>query len=166
MRHISAIAAMATVTSILFFSGCDKPKPKELDNEQVAVNFAREVLRGRYHIVKTEELKGWMDSKKEMLIVDTMPYDESYKKNHIPGAMQILFVIPEMEKIEKAKEGELLKLLGDDKERTVIFYCGFTKCTRSHNAAMWAVKLGYKNVYRYPAGIVGWKEAGYPVQKI
>ncbi|MBM4137012.1 MAG: rhodanese-like domain-containing protein, partial [Nitrospira sp.] len=45
-------------------------------------------------------------------------------------------------------------------------YCGFTKCTRSHNGAMWAVKLGYKNVYRYPGGIKGWVEADYPVDKV
>jgi rhodanese-related sulfurtransferase len=30
---------------------------------------------------------------------------------------------------------------------------------------MWAVKLGYRNVYRYPGGIKGWDEAGYPVEK-
>jgi rhodanese-related sulfurtransferase len=46
-----------------------------------------------------------------------------------------------------------------------VFYCGFTKCTRSHNGAMWAVKLGYKNVYRYPGGIKAWMEAAYPVEK-
>jgi len=30
---------------------------------------------------------------------------------------------------------------------------------------MWAVKLGYKNVYRCPGGIKAWDEAGYPVAK-
>jgi rhodanese-related sulfurtransferase len=30
---------------------------------------------------------------------------------------------------------------------------------------MWAVKLGYKNVYRYPGGIKAWGEAGNPVAK-
>jgi rhodanese-related sulfurtransferase len=30
---------------------------------------------------------------------------------------------------------------------------------------MWAIKLGYKNVYRQPGGIMGWLEAGYPVEK-
>jgi thiosulfate/3-mercaptopyruvate sulfurtransferase len=46
-----------------------------------------------------------------------------------------------------------------------VFYCGFVKCTRSHNGAMWAVKLGYTNVYRCPGGIKAWDEAGYPVAK-
>ena len=46
-----------------------------------------------------------------------------------------------------------------------MFYWGFVKCTRSHNSAMWAVKLGYKNVYRYPGSIKAWMEADYPVAK-
>ena len=162
MKKIFTIAA---VIAALAVAGCGKVTPKELDNEKIAVKFAKEVLRGGYNIVDTEELKKWVDSKKDMLIVDTMPLADSYNKNHIPAAVQILFEIPELEKIDDAKKAELIKLLGDNKERTVVFYCGFTKCTRSHNGAMWAVKLGYKNIYRYPGGIMGWKEAGYPVEK-
>ena len=58
------------------------------------------------------------------------------------------------------------KMLGPNKDRLIVFYCGFTKCTRSHNGTMWAVKLGYKNVYRQPGGIKGWDEAGYSVEKV
>jgi hypothetical protein len=36
---------------------------------------------------------------------------------------------------------------------------------RSHNAAMWAVKLGYTDVYRYPGGIKPRMEADHPVEK-
>jgi len=31
---------------------------------------------------------------------------------------------------------------------------------------MLAVKLGYKNVFRYPGGIKGWAEADYPVASV
>jgi rhodanese-related sulfurtransferase len=31
---------------------------------------------------------------------------------------------------------------------------------------MWAVKLGYKNVYRQPGGIKGWMEADYPIGEV
>jgi len=47
-----------------------------------------------------------------------------------------------------------------------VIYCGFVKCTRSHNGAVWARKLGYKNVLRYPGGIFAWKGAKYPVQGV
>jgi rhodanese-related sulfurtransferase len=30
---------------------------------------------------------------------------------------------------------------------------------------MWAVKLGYTNVYRDPCGIKAWMEADYPIEK-
>lgn len=139
---------------------------KELENEKIAVNFAREVERGGYKIVSTSELKGWIDAKKDMLLIDTMPYEASYKKEHIPGAKPMEFPIPEMTSIDEKTKAELEKLLGPDKSRLIVFYCGFTTCTRSHNGAMWAVKMGYKNVYRHPGGIKAWKEADYPVGKV
>jgi thiosulfate/3-mercaptopyruvate sulfurtransferase len=139
---------------------------KELETEKSAVTFAREVERGKYGIVSTEELKKWMDEKKSMLIVDTMPYEDSYKKNHIPDAKQMEFPIPEMKSLDDKTKAELVKLLGTDKKKLIVFYCGFTKCTRSHNGAMWAVKLGYTNVFRHPGGIKGWIEADYPVSKV
>ena len=139
---------------------------QEIETERIAVKFANEVKRGDYKIITTNELKQWLDQKKDMLIVDTMPYEKSYKKNHIPGAVQFLFPIPEMTTMDEKMRNDLLKLLGPNKERLIVFYCGFTKCGRSHNGAMWAVKLGYKNVYRYPGGIKAWKEADYTVGKI
>jgi len=139
---------------------------KELENEKGAMTFSAEVERGGYKVVSTPELKKWMDEKKDMLIIDTMPYEDSYKKNHISGAKQMEFPIPEMKSIDDKKKAELVKLLGTDKNRLIVFYCGFTKCTRSHNAAMWAVKLGYKNVYRLPGGVKAWKESDYPVGEV
>ena len=137
----------------------------ELDNEKLVVNFWKEVGRGGYKVIPTEELKAWIDQKKAMLMVDTMPLADSYKKNHIPGAVQMEFPIPEMTQIDDNQKAELEKLLGPDKNRLIILYCGFPKCTRSHNAAMWAVKLGYTNIYRHPGGIKAWIEAGYPAEK-
>lgn len=139
---------------------------KELENEKMVVNFYNEVVRGGYKVVDTAELKKWMDEKKPMLVLDTMPYEDSYKKEHVPGAKQIEFPIPELTTLDEAKKAELEKLLGPDKSALVVFYCGFPKCTRSHNGAMWAVKLGYTNIYRYPGGIKGWDEAGFPVDKV
>jgi hypothetical protein len=69
---------------------------KEVEKETGAVKLVREVQRGGYDVVTTEELKKWMDAGKEMLIVDTMPYEDSYKKQHVPGAAQFLFPIPDM----------------------------------------------------------------------
>ena len=69
---------------------------KEVVTEASAVKLLREVQRGGYEVITTEELHKAIDAGEEMLIIDTMPYEDSYKKNHIPGAAQFLFPIPEM----------------------------------------------------------------------
>ena len=162
-RIVAAVLAVAFVlgfahTSLAAWGG------KELETEKIAVTFAREVERGKYKIVSTEELKKWIDEKKDMLIVDTMPFEDSFKKQHIPGAVNFVFPIPEVTQLDEKTKAAFEKVLGTNKDRLIVFYCGFTKCTRSHNGALWAVKLGYRNVYRQPGGIKAWSEAGYPVE--
>jgi rhodanese-related sulfurtransferase len=144
---------------------------KEVEKETGAVTLVREVQRGGYDVVTTEELKKWIDSGQEMLLVDTMPYEDSYKKQHVPGAVQFLFPIPDMKEWDsKETDGKTMedfkKLLGDNTDKRIVIYCGFVKCTRSHNGAAWAVKLGYKNVYRYPGGIFAWKGAKYAAEEV
>jgi rhodanese-related sulfurtransferase len=138
----------------------------EKEKEVVAINFAKQMIDGGYKAVSTEDLKKWIDNKKPVLIVDTMPYEKSYKKNHIPGAVQFEFPIPAMNTMDDKKKAEFVKLLGADKNRVLVFYCGYTECTRSHNGALWALLMGYKNVYRCPGGISGWADAGYPVAQV
>jgi rhodanese-related sulfurtransferase len=156
-----------TVPAMAFL---DNKFEKEVEKEASAVKLVREIQRGGYDVVTTEELKKWIDSGKDMVIVDTMPYEDSYKKIHLPGAVQFLFPIPDMNqwdinKTDGKSQDDFIKLLGSDKDQTIVVYCGFVKCTRSHNGAAWAVKLGYKKVYRYPGGIFAWKGAKYPVEK-
>jgi len=149
----------------------DNKFEKEVKKEAGAVKLVREVQRGGYDVVTTEELKKWIDSGKEMLIVDTMPYEASYQKQHVPGAVQFLFPIPDMNEWDTEETGgktleDFKKLLGENKDKRLVIYCGFVKCTRSHNGAAWAVKLGYNNVYRYPGGVFAWKGADFPLEKV
>lgn len=143
----------------------------EVEKESGAVKLLREVQNGGYGVITTSELKELLESGKELLVVDTMPYEQSYKKNHIPSAEQFLFPIPEMvawdsKETAGKSEQDFLTLLGPDKDRQIVFYCGFVKCTRSHNGALWARKLGYTNVLRYPGGIFAWKGADYEVASV
>jgi thiosulfate/3-mercaptopyruvate sulfurtransferase len=166
MKRVMVLILAAVITTAFASSALAAWGTKELDTEQIAVTFAREVARGGYGIVTAKELKSWIDQKKDILIVDTMPYEASYKKEHVKGALQMEFPIPEMTSLDDKTKAALLKLLGPNKDRLVVFYCGFVKCTRSHNGAMWAEKLGYKNVYRFPGGIKAWGEAEFPVGKV
>jgi len=168
--------AFSLVVCGFFVVGCNNSVStknkfeKEVDNEQAAVKLVREAQQGGYNVITAKELKDLIGSGKGLLVIDTMPYDASYKKAHVPGAKQFLFPIPEMNEWNSKETGgktldDYQTLLGPDKDKTIVVYCGFVKCTRSHNGAMWAVKLGYKNVLRFPGGIFAWQGAGYPTEK-
>ena len=165
-KFVSLVLSAAIAVLFLLAGACSNKKADcpEKVKEIIAINFAKEIMDGGYKAVNADDLKKWVDAKKDMLIVDTMPLEASYKKRHIPAAVQMEFPIPEMKEMDDTKKAEFVKLLGPNKDRLIVFYCGFTECTRSHNAAMWALKLGYTNVYRFPGGIEGWSQAGYPVE--
>jgi rhodanese-related sulfurtransferase len=169
MRVRNFIAALA-VSSFLIVAAAGSAfalwGSSEVETEKTSVTFAREVARGGYQIMTAAELKAAMDQKKDMLIIDTMPFEASFKKNHIPGAVNFELPVPEMTAMDDRTKAAFERILGPDKDRMLVFYCGFTTCTRSHNGAMWAVKLGYKNVYRQPGGIKAWIEAKYPVDAV
>ena len=163
----AAVAAVALLSASMSerASALDWGK-KEIETELVAVKLTREVLKGGYGIVRTDELKAWIDSQKDMLIVDTMPAESSYDKKHIPGAVQFEFPIEEVGDLGPERQEAYRGLLGADKGRLIVIYCGFTKCGRSHNGALWAQKLGYSNVVRYPGGIKAWEQAGHSIEKV
>ena len=170
MRKGRVILWLAVLTaSLALVSGCADPKKVGVSQANVQAEFLAmkavgEKERGGYNLISLQELKAKLDAKEDVLVVDTMPYEASYKKQHIPTAVQFEFPIPEMKTMDDGIERQYLALLGPDKGKMIVFYCGFVKCGRSHNGAMWAVKLGYTNVYRCLGGIRGWKEAGYPVR--
>ncbi len=161
--------AASTVSSAFAF-GTSKFED-EVVVETGAVKLVREVARGGYDVITTAELADVIKVGDDVLIVDTMPYEASYKKAHIPNAKQFLFPIPDMTEWDiKETDGktqeDYIALLGPDKNKKIIVYCGFVKCTRSHNGAVWAKKLGYTNVYRYPGGIYAWKGADNEVESV
>jgi thiosulfate/3-mercaptopyruvate sulfurtransferase len=137
--------------------------------EKLAVNLVRETERGNYKIVRTDELKQWLDDEQDMFLVDARGGSASgyvyYNKSHIPEAIPLSFPSQEMNVADYPHKSLLIKIFGPDKNRLLVFYSDSTKCALGHNAAMLAVQLGYKNVYRYPGGIKGWEEAGFPTIK-
>jgi rhodanese-related sulfurtransferase len=164
-----ALLASGFTTSAFGFGFGDSKFEKEVAREESAVKLVREVQQGDYDVITAAELKAMLDSGKDILVIDTMPYEGSYRKEHIPGAKQFLFPVPIMETWDTSEtdgktQDDYAALLGPDKDRTIVIYCGFVKCTRSHNGAVWARKLGYKNVIRQPGGIFAWKGAEYPTE--
>lgn len=164
------VIALSLVSSVAYGFGGSKFKA-EVDIEAGAVKLVREVISGGYGVITTKELHDLSESGEDFVLIDTMPFEASYKKGHIPGAKQFLFPIPEMTEWDvketggKSKE-EYIQLLGADKTKKIVVYCGFVKCTRSHNGALWAKKLGYTNVVRHPGGIFAWKGSKYKVAAV
>jgi rhodanese-related sulfurtransferase len=171
MRKVAVFFWLIVVASLSLVSACDNPQKVGVNQANVQVEFlaikaCAEKERGGYKLISMEDLKTKLDAKEDVVVVDTMPYEDSYKKQHIPTAVQFEFPIPEMKTMDSVMQKQYRDLLGPDKDKMIVAYCGFVKCGRSHNGAMWAVKLGYTNVYRCLGGIFGWKEAGYPVEAV
>ncbi len=169
------IALILTMACVLLaspsFALFDSKFEAETTKESEAVKLVRDTNAGGYDLLTAAELKKMIDEGKGMVIIDTMPYEDSYKKEHVPGALQFLFPIPAMNEWDVKEtagktQADFEAMLGPDKDKPIVIYCGFVKCTRSHNGAVWAKKLGYKNVYRFPGGIFSWKGAGFPIGEV
>ena len=132
---------LAALAALCFLTGCGSAGngSDELQNEGIAITFHKEVTRGGYKVLSVAELKKWLDDKKEILIIDTTPKDVSYDKNHIPGAVQIQFPIPEMTEMSDEQKAAFEKVLGVDAKDVVhtpiLLETGFTKTSLIQGAA-------------------------------
>ena len=114
--------------------------------------LAGSTYAGEFPDISITEVKALSDSKKAV-IIDVNGTD-SYKKGHIPGALNFETV-----------SGRLAKVLPKDKQSLIVAYCGGPKCKAYQAAATAAEKLGYKNIKHMSAGIAGWKDAGEKTEK-
>lgn len=57
----------------------------------------------------------------------------------------------------------LQQITHGDQSRAMVFYCGGVQCWGSYNAALRAIRMGYRNVAWYRGGIEAWQQAGLPV---
>lgn len=158
----------------------------------IAIQFNKEVAQGKYNLVSGKDLKAWMDAKKDLLIVDTMGAknvaniaipgaiatwaplssqkwtDTGYNKTEFLNTVKAAAKHKEfynsktkkwVKKQPKKSQWKGKKVRYTD---TVVVYCGYTGCGRSHQGAMALKKAGFTNVYRYGGGISEWVDLGYP----
>lgn len=164
VRCVQRYVALLAVVVIV---GCGTNKfQQELQTEESAIKLTKETIQGGYHLMSTSELKELTESGESFLLVDAMPAASSFDKGHIAGAVNFAFPKEVMASWnDDAMDGRTIQdfeqLLGQDKLRKIVTYCGFVKCARSHNAAAFARELGYTNVYRFPGGVHAWRGAGH-----
>jgi len=166
MKTAARTAIAMLITSVFF--GCTSigtsPTGQEVPFEKAAIKFVSDIKEGGYKVVGTEELKKWYDTGKKMIIISALPATDDKEFGTLPSAVN--GAMPKSEKeLTQADQNNLLKAAGMDKDRTIVVYCGFIACRRSHIGAKILVDNGFANVYRYPAGIAGWQEMGYPLVK-
>lgn len=80
-----------------------------------------------YTVLSVAELKKMQESGKEISIIDTLA-PSAYKQGHIPGAKNFEFPNGNMDSWDKSKtagksQEDFVALLGEDKDRPLVFYC-------------------------------------------
>ena len=146
-------------------SGCGTNRfEQEVETEAAAIKLTGETVLGGYELLSTKDVKQMLDQSEDFLLIDAMPAD-SFNKGRIPTAVNFAFPKEPLEgwqdkSMEGRKQQDYAQLLGENKERKIVVYCGYVKCARSHNAAICAQELGFTNVYRYPGGVYAWRGAG------
>lgn len=136
---------------------------KENDVEKAAIKLVKATKQGDYNLISADELKSSIDSNEDFLLVNTIPADR-FAETKIKGAVNA-GLPKEMKDLKPEEKEAFLKTLGDDKDKKIVIYCGFTACERSHVGAVLAKEAGYKNVYRFPGGIAAWLDAGNKIDK-
>ena len=154
---------LASSTAII----ADEKTFKETDIQKIAINLANQTIQGNYKLISINELKKLVDNKDDFVLIDAHPRRE-FIEGYIDGAINFGFQSKRTGEWDKdldieggATQAQYREALGNDLNKKIVIYCGFTKCGRSHSASWWARFMGYTNVYRAPGGITGWKDAGY-----
>ena len=164
MKNLATLFVMTLTLAGCVSTHGTSPKGLEVPIERAAVKFSADIKDGGYKVVGTDELKKWLDDGKKLTIISTLPALEDKEIGILPSAVN--GAMPKSEKeLTPADKDNLLKVAGADREKPVVIYCGFVACRRSHIGAKILIENGFKNVYRYPAGVTGWSESGYPLTK-
>jgi PQQ-dependent catabolism-associated CXXCW motif protein len=48
-------------------------------------------------------------------------------------------------------------------QQPLVFFCAGVQCWESYNAALRALRMGYREVYWYRGGVDAWRAAGLPL---
>ena len=100
-------------------------------------------------VLSLNDVRALMDRKEAVYIYDANDR-ESYLNGHIPGARWVQYNAVTAAQLPPTKDAKL------------IFYCYNAQCGASNQAAEQAISLGFRNVWRMPEGIQGWREAKMP----
>ena len=164
--RITASFITLVTTAVLFGCGSgpqvksQAPVPQTVATALKAAKPALPSLPKGTSVITTEELKGLVDKGIEAgyyLMFDSRPATR-FHAGTIPTSLML--PVAEMEKLDA--EDKSHPLLGTDKNKLLIFWCGGPTCPFSLKAGALAVKHGYTNVKVYSGGDPAWAKAELP----
>ena len=138
------------------------PQSQLRPSDQLHAPTPTSVPGGR--VVDTRTLAGWMrgDRGAKPLLFHVLG-----SPGHIAGALQAAPAGQggSFDDRVQAEFGAFLKQsTGGDMAKPLVFYCQGTHCWMSYNAALRAIRMGYRQVYWYRGGIEAWQQARVPVE--
>jgi rhodanese-related sulfurtransferase len=104
-------------------------------------------------VISTQDAKGLFDH--GALFYDARDA-QAHAKAHIKGSKRVAF--------DESKAHYIALDLPEDKSTPLVFYCNATSCAHAYEAALALKEYGYQSVYWYSAGLIDWRESGYPVE--
>ena len=123
-----------TLLSVFALAACagigTSPKGLETPIEKASMKLATDVKEGGYTLIGTETLNKMLAENKNLILIDTMP-KEAFDEIRIKGAVNSPVAKTEKE-FTPAEKQNILKVAGTDKSKTIVVYCGYTSCRRSH----------------------------------
>jgi PQQ-dependent catabolism-associated CXXCW motif protein len=172
----TATAAMLTLTMMVTGQSYINPadewsnfgvNPQSELKRDVGNNTPLAIPGGR--LIRTGELESALNSGTlegvPFLMIDAWRRSDS-EQVYIPGSKYIGYAGNYGtfdDGIQRGLKEELAKLTNDNLDMPLVFFCIGAKCWESYNAALRAIKLGYRKVYWYRGGINAWKAAHSPV---
>jgi len=103
--------------------------------------------------VTPQRLKEETEKGTAMSVIDLQDEHE-YEHSHVPGAMNIPMVS------FATAYAAVLK----DKDETIVLYGEYDELGKGDQAAQTLEAAGYTKVGRLVGGLMGWKQAGYPIE--
>lgn len=105
-----------------------------------------------FHDITTENLKRLLEKNQNVILVDARDRNAD-EGTRLPNAISLPY---------ESSTTEIKRAL-PSKEATIVVYCASGNCPAAQNLVDQLLKLGYTHVYKYPAGLKGWLNAGYPL---
>ena len=162
------IASLVTLSAVFVLAGCETgpevksemPLPQTVAAPKQVVSKGLPALAKGTSVITINEVKALVAKGPEAgnyLMFDSRPATRFHAAT-IPTSLML--PVGEMEQLDK--EGKSHPLLGQDKNRMLIFWCGGPTCPFSIRAGELAVKHGYTNVKVFSGGDPAWAKADQP----